>query len=108
MHKSLVFQIACLGVFQNEKRGVQILNDFQGFQNDLIRFFDVSVSGGFGNGVFGTWGTRPNKIKMFRIVGFFEIPVQNVRGNVSVFQIEGDHLPPQSSGNPPHGPRSTK
>ena len=108
MHKSLVFQIAGLGVFQNKEGGVQILNDFQGFQNDLIRFFDVSVSGGFGNGVFGAWRTCPNEIKMFRLVGFLKVPVQNVRGNVSIFQIEGDHLPPQSSGNPPHRPRPTE
>ena len=87
MHKSLVFQIAGLGVFQNKEGGFQVFDDFQGFQNDLICLFDVSVSGGFGNRVFGTRGARPNEIKMFRLVGFLEIPVQNVRGNVRIFQI---------------------
>ena len=108
MHKSLVFQIAGLGVLRIEKGGFQVFDDFQGFQNYLIRLFDVSVSGGLGNRVFGTRGTCPNEIKMFRLVGFFKIPVQNVRGNVSIFQIEGNHIPPQSSGNSPHRPRSTE
>ena len=107
MHKSLVFQIAGLGVFQNKKGGLQILDDFQGFQNYLICLFYVSVSGGFGDRVFGTWGTRPNKIKMIRLVGL-KIPVQDVRGNVGIFQIQGNHLPAQSSGNPPHRPRATE
>jgi len=94
LHELPIFQNARSGVFHPPDGRVKILNDFQGFQGDLVRMLQPAGSYRFRPAVLCAWDARRYEAKVMPWK-LFIIPRQNVAqygGFCHPIDIKGCHL----------------